>query len=265
MEVPEWNEFLLPYEQAVDELVVKFRNLDSSFRKLNMVSPIESVEGRVKKVSSMLEKAHIKGIPLDRLSELMEDIGGVRIICRFVEDIERVLEIIRGRSGVDLEITKERDYISNAKSSGYRSYHVIVSYPVITAMGYKKVLCEIQIRTLAMNFWATIEHSLKYKYNGKIPDELHGRLIICAEAASRLDSEMSAIRGELSEAQYVISTRTRLVDEILERIQALQTVSHIEQIARMNRTFFELYESGDIEGLSSFNVELKGMMDTNRI
>jgi putative GTP pyrophosphokinase len=97
----------------------------------------------------------------------------------------------------------ERDYISRNKVSGYRSYHIVISYPVETINGEVKVLAEIQVRTLAMNFWATIEHSINYKYSGQIPENIHARLRRAAEAAFRLDEEMSNIREEIQEAQKI--------------------------------------------------------------
>lgn len=103
----------------------------------------------------------------------------------------------------DFTIVEEKDYISRKKESGYRSYHVIIEYPVETIHGEKIVLAEIQIRTLAMNFWATNEHSLNYKYAGKIPTEIKSRLKRAGEAAFRLDEEMSKIKSEIQEAQKV--------------------------------------------------------------
>lgn len=116
-----------------------------------------------------------------------------------MDDIHRVVRLIRGRT--DLVVVEERDYINEKKKSGYRSYHVVVQYPVQTVSGEKKILVEIQVRTLAMNFWATIEHSLNYKYNGKIPIDVKKRLLSAAEAAFRLDEEMSQIRDEIRVAQ----------------------------------------------------------------
>ena len=162
-------------------------------------SPIEFVTGRVKPIASILDKANQKSIPLDKLEEEMQDIAGLRMMCQFVDDIEKVVELLRKRN--DFEIVEERNYISHKKASGYRSYHVVIRYPVQTIEGEKKILVEIQIRTLAMNFWATIEHSLNYKYQGQFPKDIQMRLQRAAEAAFRLDEEMSLIRGEIQDAQ----------------------------------------------------------------
>jgi putative GTP pyrophosphokinase len=265
MEIVNWDETLLPYVQAVDELVVKFSSLASGYIKLDKPSPIENVYGRVKKVSSLLEKANRKSISMDEITEKIEDIAGIRIICRFIADIEKVISLIRDRSGIDLEVLKERDYIANIKPSGYRSYHLIVKYPVITAFGFSNVVCEIQIRTMAMNFWATIEHSLRYKYNGRIPERLQTRLISSSEAAARLDNEMNEIHGEILEAQRVYQSKTALVDEILLNIQRLYDAAQIEEVVPLNERFFALYESDDFDKLLEFNFQLKAMRESYRV
>lgn len=168
-------------------------------------SPIEFVTGRVKPVPSIMEKARRKGIPIDQLNTQMQDLAGVRVMCQFVDDIAKVVRLIRNRT--DMTVVEERDYINEKKKSGYRSYHVVVQYPVQTAAGEKKILVEIQVRTLAMNFWATIEHSLNYKYKGNIPADVKFRLLRAAEAAFRLDEEMSQIREEIWAAQQRFSNK----------------------------------------------------------
>ncbi|MBO8178115.1 GTP pyrophosphokinase [Aeribacillus pallidus] len=194
-----WDLFLAPYKQAVEELKVKLKGMRAQFELNNVHSPIEFVTGRVKPIASILDKANQKGIPLDKLETEMQDIAGLRMMCQFVDDIKKVVELLRMRN--DFRIVEERDYISHKKPSGYRSYHVVIEYPVQTIYGEKKILAEIQIRTLAMNFWATIEHSLNYKYKGQFPEEIKTRLQRAAEAAFLLDEEMSQIREEIQEAQ----------------------------------------------------------------
>ncbi|MGG0185666.1 GTP pyrophosphokinase [Bacillus rhizoplanae] len=200
-----WEEFLAPYHQAVGELKVKLKGMRSQFEMLAEHSPIEFVTGRVKSVASIIDKAAKRTIPLDRLQEEMQDIAGLRMMCQFVDDIKPVVEFLRKRN--DFEIVEERDYVTQKKESGYRSYHVVISYPVQTIRGEKKVLVEIQIRTLAMNFWATIEHSLNYKYRGRFPEDIKVRLQRAAEAAYLLDEEMSSIRLEIKEAQKIFSRK----------------------------------------------------------
>ena len=196
MDGKDWDAFLMPYEQALEELKVKFKAMRADLKRREDLSPIEFVTGRVKRVLSILEKADRLNVKREDIETGIEDIAGIRIMCQFVEDIERVSTMIRER--VDMELVYEKDYVSNQKVSGYRSHHMIMKYPVQTALGVKTILIEIQIRTLAMNFWATIEHSLNYKFKGNMPDALRQRLQNAAEAAYHLDVEMSSIRNELA-------------------------------------------------------------------
>jgi len=202
----QWEIFLSPYKQAVDELKVKLKGMRSQFGIVNANSPIEFVTGRVKPLASIYDKTLEKGLafePSKQLGDELGDIAGLRIMCQFVDDISTVTELIRQRK--DMRVVEERDYITHNKPSGYRSYHMIVEYPLETIQGKKVVLAEIQIRTLAMNFWASIEHSLNYKYKGMFPEEIKNRLQSAAEAAFRLDEEMSSIRSEIQEAQAYFS------------------------------------------------------------
>ena len=201
--IENWQHFLLPYQQAVNELKVKLRGMRKQYQDEEQHSPIEFVTGRVKPVESIKEKMVRRHVQADRLEQDMQDIAGLRIMCQFVEDIYQVVDLLRQRS--DMTILEERDYISNVKPSGYRSYHIVIEYPVQLISGEKRILAEIQVRTLAMNFWATIEHSLNYQYQGAFPEELSARLQRAAEAAFHLDNEMSEIREEIQEAQNLFS------------------------------------------------------------
>lgn len=196
-----WEAFLAPYAQAIEELKVKLRGIRKQFGYEVSHSPIEFVTGRVKPLASILEKAENKNIPHDQIENEIQDIAGLRVVCQFVDDIYKVVEMVRGRK--DLEIITEKDYIKKNKASGYRSYHLIIKYPVETIQGEKVILAEIQIRTLAMNFWAINEHSLNYKYKGRIPTDIKERLRGAAEAAFKLDEEMSKIKREVQEAQRI--------------------------------------------------------------
>ncbi|MDX6152172.1 GTP pyrophosphokinase family protein [Marinococcus sp. PL1-022] len=196
-----WQTFLSPYMQAVEEIKVKLKGLREQYQMSSQHTPIEFVTGRVKPVTSILDKAQRKDIPLDEIDTKMQDIAGIRIVCQFVSDIDTIVELMRTRQ--DFEVLEERDYIKEKKESGYRSFHMVVSYPVHTIGGRKDVLTEIQVRTMAMNFWATIEHSLNYKYSGEIPEDIKHRLQRAAEAAFQLDEEMSKIKGEVREAQRI--------------------------------------------------------------
>lgn len=199
----DWDLFLWPYQQAVSELKVKFRSLRQSFLNKGEHSPIEFVVGRVKTVDSIKEKMTRRVIAPEVIENDMQDIAGIRIMCQFVDDIYRVVDLIHERQ--DMQVVEERDYIKNAKPSGYRSYHMVIEYSVFLPDGPKKIIAEIQIRTLAMNFRATVEHTLNYKYQGKYPEDISKRLKTTAEAAYKLDEEMSSIKDEVQEAQRIFT------------------------------------------------------------
>ncbi|HGA0154061.1 GTP pyrophosphokinase family protein [Streptococcus agalactiae] len=207
----DWETFLDPYIQTVGELKIKLRGIRKQFRKQNCHSPIEFVTGRVKSVESIQEKMVLRGISEENLAQDLQDIAGLRIMVQFVDDVDEVLALLRKRH--DMTVVQERDYITHMKSSGYRSYHVVVEYPVDTIDGQKKVLAEIQIRTLAMNFWATIEHSLNYKYQGDFPEEIKQRLEKTAKIALELDEEMRKIREDIREAQLLFDPLNRKLSD----------------------------------------------------
>lgn len=191
-----WKYILSPYELALKELKVKLRGQRAQYRLMDRPSPIEFVTGRLKPVESIIDKARHRRMSLDDLEAEMEDIVGLRVMCPFIEDIYEVVELIKARE--DLTVIEERDYVTYKKQSGYRSYHLICRYPIERVEGRRFVLVEIQIRTLAMNFWASIEHSLHYKKDDQhYPEDILNRLQSVAESVSALDEEMSLLRREI--------------------------------------------------------------------
>ncbi|MDF2541142.1 MAG: yjbM [Herbinix sp.] len=254
MEIQLWREILDPYTLAVDELVVKFNHIISEYRQVGVYSPIEQVTGRVKTISSILEKAQKKNIDLKNFEEKIDDIAGIRIICQFVEDIYKVVDIIKRRS--DMRIKTEKDYINNMKRSGYRSYHVTVYYRVETLKGTKEIQVEIQIRTLAMNFWATIEHSLQYKYKQNMPEHIRERLSAAADAILMLDQEMSLVRDEIMDAQNSFKVKANIVADILTNIQNLYKVANKAEVIKIQDDFFRIYQMGNQEELEQFSKQL---------
>ena len=191
----DWENFLDPYIQAVGELKIKLRGIRKQYRKQQKHSPIEFVTGRVKPIESIREKMVRRSISEENLAQDMQDIAGLRIMVQFVDDVDEVLEVLRHRQ--DMRVIQERDYIRHKKSSGYRSYHVVVEYPVDTIDGNETILAEIQIRTLSMNFWATIEK----------------RLETTANLAYLLDEEMGAIRDAIQEAQALFDPLHRKLND----------------------------------------------------
>ncbi|HIU74408.1 MAG TPA: GTP pyrophosphokinase family protein [Candidatus Pelethocola excrementipullorum] len=254
MDIQLWHEILEPYELAVQELVVKFRYLIKEHHEKSLYSPIENVSGRVKTVASILEKMQRKHISVDELEEQVEDIAGIRLICQFVEDIEKVSELIKKRS--DIEIKGEKDYIKNMKDSGYRSLHLIIYYTVETLNGPKKLQVEIQIRTMAMDFWATIEHSLQYKYKSNIPQHIKERLSNAADAIIALDNEMSTVRSEIMDAQISSQIQIKLVTDILNSIENLYKMSNKREVAKIQDEFYRIYALNDLQQLKRFHTQL---------
>ena len=249
MEIQLWRSILCPYELAVKELIVKFEHIISEHRENDLYSPIEQVSGRVKSVASILEKMQRKHIPMERMEEEVEDIAGIRIICQFEEDIETVASLIQNRS--DITIKSEKNYLKHVKQSGYRSLHLIIYYTVETLNGPRKLQAEIQIRTMAMDFWATIEHSLQYKYKGDMPPHVAERLTNAADAIILLDQEMSSVRNEIMDAQNSSQMQSNLVKDILNNIENLYRLSNKREVMKIQT---DLFYSGVIFNIKVFYI-----------
>ena len=254
MEIQLWRSILCPYELAVRELIVKFEHIIGEHRENDLYSPIEQVSGRVKSVSSILEKMQRKHIPMERMEEEVEDIAGIRIICQFEEDIETVASLIQNRS--DMTIKSEKNYLKHVKQSGYRSLHLIIYYTVETLNGPRKLQAEIQIRTMAMDFWATIEHSLQYKYKGDMPPHVAERLTNAADAIILLDQEMSSVRDEIMDAQNSSQMQSNLVKDILNNIENLYRVSSEREITKIQTEFLRVFHTKDLKQLERFHRQL---------
>ncbi|HEY9574259.1 MAG TPA: GTP pyrophosphokinase family protein [Lachnospiraceae bacterium] len=254
MDIRLWRERLGPYDLAVRELTTKFNHLIWEYQAKGLYSPIESVSGRVKGISSILEKMQRKQIPFEDMEKEVEDIAGIRIICQFEEDIHTVAKMIGQRKDMQVKVIK--DYLTNRKPSGYRSYHVIIYYTVEMVDGPETIQVELQIRTMAMNFWATNEHSLQYKYKNQIPKPVRQRLKNAANAVLSLDAEMSSVRNEIMDAQIYSQTRLNLVTEILNNIESLYKYSNKREVIKIQDEFYRIYQSEDITKLEEFSRHL---------
>jgi putative GTP pyrophosphokinase len=177
--------------------MMKLESIRREFILRNVPNPIEIVSGRVKTVSSILEKAERLGVPFDKIPSEIYDIAGLRITCKYIQDVYQVYELLKTRKDIDIFLVK--DYIQNPKPSGYRSLHILAKYNVETLEGQVPINVEFQLRTHAMHLWASIEHSLKYKYYRQIPDEIKERLLQASGIAAKLDEEMSKIRLAMNE------------------------------------------------------------------
>lgn len=256
-----WKEIISPYSYAVEELKIKFKNVRKEYTDKGEHSPIEFVMGRTKQISSIMSK--MKRLNTEDIENDIEDIAGIRIMCQFVEDIYLIVDIIRQRQ--DMRIIREKDYIKNVKDSGYRSYHLIIMYPVHTINGIKEVMCEIQIRTLAMNFWATIEHSLKYKYDHYIPDDLAARLKRSADAAFSLDKEMGEIRGEIIKAQELFTEKENAISDAYSRVYKLREFGDNERYFQYRSILNQRAALNDIIGLIDLKYELDEILNTKKL
>ena len=185
------------YESAVKQLVLKLEILNSEFNTLYARNPIHHIESRLKTPKSIIEKLERKQVPLteESVQEYVQDIAGVRVICNYIEDTFTIADLLIEQS--DIALVRKRDYIHCPKENGYRSLHLLVSVPVFLSQGVQNVHVEVQIRTIAMDFWSSLEHHLKYKADDEISETLRYRLKECADHISEIDTEMQAIYREL--------------------------------------------------------------------
>lgn len=208
-EAKEWKDVFLPYKFAMDQLSTTIAHINEEALHGHDYNPIEHIKTRLKTPESIITKLQRKGFPVEVASagEHLYDIVGVRIICSFLSDIDDLYELLRKRQ--DMRIMEVRDYIRNPKPNGYRSLHLIVEVPVILSRGTKHVYAEIQLRTLGMDFWASLEHKIFYKYNKDIPDRLKQELLEAANLTVQLDAKMKAISDEIGhlDSPYAVSGR----------------------------------------------------------
>ncbi|MFE4429900.1 GTP pyrophosphokinase family protein [Peribacillus butanolivorans] len=193
-----WRGFFLPYQMALHELESDFKIIDLEWKTQHGYSPIEHMKTRMKKLKSLVEKIQRKEIPLtqEAVRNEIRDILGVRIVTSFIDDVYMLKEHIEQRE--DIRMIRVKDYIQDPKMSGYKSLHLIVETQVILSNEIIWVPAEIQIRTSAMDFWASTEHKLNYKYQGEtIPEDAQKQLIELAKASSLMDKEMSRLRTKL--------------------------------------------------------------------
>jgi len=189
---------MLLYKFALDEISTKVNILQEEFQLIHEYNPIEHINTRVKSPESILKKLNKKNLPLSlqSIQENIYDIAGIRIICSFVSDIYRISKMIQSQE--DIEVIQIKDYIKAPKPNGYQSLHIIMKIPVFMTYGEEHVYVEMQIRTIAMDFWASLEHKIYYNYNKKIPNYLTDELKEAAEAAAHLDRKMENLNTEIT-------------------------------------------------------------------
>ncbi|MDN4474704.1 GTP pyrophosphokinase family protein [Demequina sp. SYSU T00192] len=189
--------FLLQYEFGLREIETKLSILRDEFLELHDYNPIEHVSSRVKSPESLLEKVARKGVArdLDSIRAHITDIAGVRVTCSFVADVHRLFSLLTQQD--DVTVREVKDYIAHPKPNGYQSLHAVIEIPVFLSTGRTSVPVEVQFRTIAMDFWASLEHKIYYKYDAAVPDQLTTELREAASTAAELDARMARLHRQI--------------------------------------------------------------------
>ncbi|MGG0667037.1 GTP pyrophosphokinase family protein [Lederbergia citrisecunda] len=193
----ELTRFMMTYKFAIDEVNTKLNILKEEFQYIHDYNPIEHSISRVKSPESILKKAYRKncGLSLAAIKENIQDIAGIRITCSFISDIYKVSEMITKQR--DITVIERKDYIQNPKPNGYQSLHLIIKIPVFMSDRVEHTFVEIQIRTIAMDFWASLEHKIYYKFNKEVPERITRELKEAAVSATELDKKMERLHEEV--------------------------------------------------------------------
>ncbi len=215
--VVDYKELMMMYTCAIQEIRTKLEILDTEYNVRYRRNPITSITSRLKKSSSIMEKLMRKnqGFTLRNIEENIYDVAGIRVVCPYIDDIYTIAEALLKQD--DITLIKRKDYIEHPKPNGYRSLHLIVKVPVFFSEQRKEMAVEIQIRTIAMDFWASLEHQMKYKQEIPNQKEIIDKLEKCAEVISQTDREMLEIRRQIEESS---DTQTE-EDILLEKIRKL--------------------------------------------
>ncbi len=195
--IDSWKEVNLIYNAALKQMETKMEILNDEFQHVHQYNPIEHIKARMKTPESIVKKLkrHGRESTIENMVNHINDIAGIRIICSFTSDIYRIAEMIREQK--DLKVIATKDYITYPKASGYRSYHMIVTVPVYLSDRIVDAKVEVQIRTVAMDFWASLEHKIHYKLEGDAPEPIRNELIECARMVMDLDARMLSLNEQI--------------------------------------------------------------------
>ena len=195
--VDSWKEVNLIYNAALRQIETKMEILNDEFQHVHQYNPIEHIKSRIKTPESIVKKLKRGGYEstIENMIKYVNDIAGIRIICSFTSDIYRIADMISEQR--DIKVLAVKDYITYPKASGYKSYHMIVTVPVYLSDRIVDTKVEIQIRTVAMDFWASLEHKIHYKFEGDAPEHIKSELIECAKMVSDLDARMLSLNEEI--------------------------------------------------------------------
>lgn len=196
-QVTSWTEVILVYNAALKEVGTKLEILSDEFQHVHRYNPIEHIKMRIKTSESIVKKLKRNGYEstIENMVQYVNDIAGIRVVCSFTSDIYRIAEMLSNQN--DLKILSIKDYIKNPKESGYKSYHMLVSIPIFLSDRMVETKVEIQIRTVAMDFWASLEHKIRYKFEGNAPQHIKTELVECAKMVSDLDARMLSLNEEI--------------------------------------------------------------------
>jgi len=224
-EVDTWKTLMFLYNSALKKVNTKIEILNDEFLHIHNYNPIEHIKYRIKSAESIVKKLkrnHYE-VTLDNMIQYLNDIAGIRIICSFTTDIYTIAEMITNQS--DVRVLQIKDYIANPKPNGYKSYHMVISVPIFLSDGPVETKVEIQIRTIAMDFWASLEHKIYYKFEGNAPEHIRTDLKECADIVEMLDARMLSLDQAIqkSKATYVASR----VDEVKELIPQVENTAKL--------------------------------------
>ena len=195
--IESWTEVILIYNSALKQISTKLEILNDEFQHVHRYNPIEHIKSRIKSSESIVKKLRRNGFEstIENMVEYVNDIAGIRVICSFSSDIYRIAEMIRNQN--DIEVLAIKDYIKTPKPSGYRSYHMLITVPVYLSDRIVRAKVEVQIRTVAMDFWASLEHKINYKFEGDVPQNIKAELVECAQMITDADSRMLRLNEEI--------------------------------------------------------------------
>ena len=209
-QVDQWRSVMFLYDSALKKVNTKIEILNNEFVSRYDYNPIEHIKSRLKTAESIVKKLKKDGyeVSIENMMERLSDIAGIRIICSFTSDIYQIADMIASQG--DVTVLHVKDYIKNPKPNGYKSYHMLVSVPIFLSDSVVDTKVEIQIRTIAMDFWASLEHKIYYKFEGNAPDYISRDLRECAKMVSELDEKMLQLNEAIQECILKESDRERL-------------------------------------------------------
>ena len=200
-DVESWETLMFLYNSALKEVTTKLEILNDEFKHVHKYNPIEYIKSRIKTPESIVKKLRNSGYDstIENMISHVKDIAGIRIVCSFTSDIYRLAEMIGKQN--DLTVVSVKDYIKHPKESGYKSYHMLVTVPIFLSDRVVNTKVEIQIRTIAMDFWASLEHKVYYKFEGNAPEYISRDLRECAEIVANLDAKMLQLNEAIQETK----------------------------------------------------------------